>query len=98
MLDNNTILILLVCAAAVYYFFYYKTEHFSDETQSIIDKVYNYINANPKGEFVNYVNFLTSIGNTNLPLIDSDVHNTFKTLMKLNQFTKQSVIDEMKLN
>ena len=97
-MNNTTIFIL--CAVAIYfYFFVYKTEsmtNVSPQDQNVIDKLFDFIT--PETTFSDYVNFLSSIKNTNLHIIDNEVFATFKSLKKRKMFTKQDIITEMKLN
>ena len=68
----------------------------SDQT-SIMENVYLYIQNNPDDTFSDYINFLQSIGNINLNLIDNEVFVTFKLLKKRNMFTITDVQSAMKL-
>lgn len=80
---------------------FYKSENMtnvSSEQQLIIEKIFTYINNNPNAEFVDYINFLTSIKNTNLNIIDNEVFVTFKMLKKKNMFSIEDIKQAMKLN
>jgi hypothetical protein len=68
------------------------------EQQAVVNLVYDYINATPDSTFVDYINFLTGIKNTNLDIIDNEVFITFKMLQKRNLFSKEDVISAMKLS
>jgi len=97
---DSFIVILILCAAILLYiFFHFKKEsmtNVSEKDQIIIDSVFDYINAH-EGTFADYINFLTSIKNTNLNIIDSQVFATFNALKKRNLLTKQDIMSEMKL-
>ena len=82
--------------------FYYKNENMTNMTNpsdqtSIMENVYLYIQNNPDDTFSDYINFLQSIGNINLNLIDNEVFVTFKLLKKRNMFTITDVQSAMKL-
>jgi len=97
----NNVLIIIAIAIAVYFLLNNNTEkmtNITDEEQKRIDKVYNYIVNNPNSSFVDYINYLTSIKNTNLHIIDNEVFVTFKLLQKKNMFSKVDVISAMKLD
>jgi hypothetical protein len=67
------------------------------EQQQIIDKIYDYIINDPDITFVDYINFLSSVKNTNLNIIDNEVFVTFKLLQKKKMFSKDDIISAMKL-
>lgn len=97
---NNTIIFVVFAIVIYLYFFMYKKESMTNvsiEQQNIIDKLYDFINNHPNAKFSDYINFLSSIKNTNLHIIDNEVFVTFKSLKKRNSFKKQDIIDEMKL-
>lgn len=79
---------------------FYKSEYMtnvSSDQQSFIDKLYVYITDNPDITFSDYINFITSIKNTNLNIIDNEVYVTFKLLKKKNMFSKDDIKEAMKL-
>lgn len=97
-MDNNTIL-LIIALIAVYYFFFYSQENMTDltpEQQSFVDGLYNYINDNDL-TFEQYIQYLNSTRNTNLNIIDNEVFIAFKLAKKKGNFTKQMIMEEMKL-
>ena len=99
-MDNRISFILIIGVVVSFYFMFYKSEkltNVSSEDQSIIEKIFMYINNNPESEFVDYINFLTSIKNTNLDIIDNEVFVTFKVLKKKNMFTMDDIKVVMKL-
>lgn len=101
-MDNEIIFIIIVCILVFYYMFYYKNENMTNMTNpsdqtSIMENVYLYIQNNPDDTFSDYINFLQSIGNINLNLIDNEVFVTFKLLKKRNMFTITDVQSAMKL-
>lgn len=98
-MDNHIIFIIIVCIL-VFYFMFYKSEYMtnvSSDQQSFIDKLYVYITDNPDITFSDYINFITSIKNTNLNIIDNEVYVTFKLLKKKNMFSKDDIKEAMKL-
>jgi hypothetical protein len=99
-MDTSTILYLCISAAILLFiFFNYKKEsmtNVSDKDQLIIDAIFDYIN-DKEGTFADYINFLTSIKNTNLNIIDSQVFATFTALKKRKLLTKEDIVSEMKL-
>lgn len=100
-MNNVLIIIAIAIAIAVYFLLNNNTEKMSnitDEEQTQMDKVYNYIVNNPNSSFVDYINYLTSIKNTNLHIIDNEVFVTFKLLQKKNMFSKVDIISAMKLD
>lgn len=99
-MDKQIIFIIIICIIA-FYFIFYKTENMTNvtsEQQTIIENIFTYINNNPSAEFVDYINFLTSIKNTNLNIIDNEVFVTFKLLKKKNMFSIDDIKVAMKLN
>lgn len=99
---NNIIMITLAIVAitAAYYLFFYKIETMTNilpEQQAIVNLIYDYIITNPDGTFADYINFLISIKNTNLYIIDNEVFVTFKMLQKRKLFSKDDIISAMKL-
>jgi hypothetical protein len=98
-MHDNTILII-IALVAVYFFFFYKKEtmtNISSEQQKIVDQIYNSIVNNPDITFVDYINLLSSLKNTNLNIIDNEVFVTFKLLQKKKMFSKDDIISAMKL-
>lgn len=92
------IVIIIFCLLLVYYILSYKENlsNISNDDNIKIDSILIYLQTTDNS-FSQYISFLLSIKNTNLHLIDSDVFSTFKVFKKLNLLTKQSIIDEMKL-
>lgn len=91
---------IIIIIAVIYIFWFYTNEHMTnvpDESKLVVDKVYDFIVARPEATFEEYINFLVSIDNTNLHLINNDVFAGFKALQKKGRFSKQDVVDEMKL-
>jgi hypothetical protein len=71
-----------------------KIGNVSNEDVEIASKVVDYMNSTDN-DFVSYINYLTSIGNTNLNIISIDVFYEFKTLKKQNKLSMQNVLREM---
>jgi len=71
-----------------------KIGNVSNEDVELASKVVDYMNSTDN-DFVNYINYLTSIGNTNLNIISIDVFYEFKTLKKQNKLSMQNVLREM---
>jgi hypothetical protein len=69
-----------------------------NEVQSHVDSIYNLIKDYPDVTFNEYLDYLINIKNTNLHIIDSEVFSLFKALHKKGKFSKQDIIDEMKIN
>ena len=100
---NKTTILYLCIGIIILYVLFFNVPHtnekmtnISDKDQIIIDSVFDYINSHD-GTFADYINFLTSIKNTNLNIIDSQVFTTFIALKKRKLFTKEDIISEMKL-
>lgn len=96
----NNLIVIIVILVSIYYFFFYKTENMTNvepQQQQVIDQIYNYIVNNTDITLGDYINFLTSIKNTNLSIIDNEVFVTFKLLQKKNMFSKNDIISAMKL-
>jgi hypothetical protein len=68
----------------------------SEGDQNVIDRLMGFITVDTT--FGDYINFLSSIKNTNLHIIDNEVFATFKSLKKRNNLTKKEIMNEMKLN
>lgn len=98
-MDNKTIFYLSIGAIIFYIFFFgYKKEsmtNISEENQKVVDALFDYIT--PETTFADYINFLTSIKNTNLNIIDNDVFSSIKALKKKGLLKKEDIISEMKL-
>ncbi len=95
-MDNNLILLALVLFA-VYYFFFNTKEKLTDltpEQQTFVDGLYDFIN-NRDVTFEEYLQYLNSVQNINLKIIDNEVFVGFKIAKKKGQFTKQSIAAEM---
>lgn len=93
---------IIIIIIILYYCFVYSnnesmTNELPDIQQQFIDSLYNYINNNDNINFIDYINFLTSLKNTNLNIIDNDVFTEFKILKKRKLFSKQDIITQMKL-
>lgn len=96
---SNTHIFIIIAVAFILYLFMYKKDTFnniSDETRDQIDKIYDYIVFNDPS-YTDYLNFLISIHNTNLHLIDSEVFALFKGSKKRSTFTKEMILEEMKI-
>jgi hypothetical protein len=95
------ILIIIAIMVLVYFLLNNNTEkmtNITDKEQEQINKVYNYVVDNQNSSFADYINYLTSIKNTNLHIIDNEVFVTFKLLQKKNMFSKDDIISAMKLD
>lgn len=67
-----------------------------DENNMVIaKKVYKYYMDTKELDFVDYVNYLTSIGNTNLELIELEVFYELKSYKKKGKLTVNSVLNIM---
>ena len=96
---SNTHIFIIIAVAFILYLFIYKKDRFdniSDKTRNQIDEIYNYI-LNNDPSYTDYLNYLISIHNTNLHLIDSEVFALFKGSKKRGTFTKEMIIEEMKI-
>jgi ABC-type dipeptide/oligopeptide/nickel transport system permease component len=96
---TNTHLLILIAIVFAYFFFFKKDtfQNVSPEINQQIDQIYDYImNNDPK--YTNYLDFLISIHNTNLELINAEVFSLFKGAKKRNMFTKEMILEEMKLS
>lgn len=98
-MNNNQIIFIIFICVISFYFMFYKSENLTNVSseQSVIEQIFMYINNNPTGEFIDYINFLSSIKNTNLHIIDNEVFVTFKLLKKKNMFTTDDIKSAMKL-
>lgn len=65
------------------------------ENKEIAKKVYQYFVDHKTVDFVDYINFLTSIKNTNLDIIDLEVFYELKSLNKKGKLTLESILNEM---
>ena len=94
-IDRNAyyIIFTFVIVLALYWYFT-STETLENTDSPEVDLIFNYINST-NGTFADYINYLTSIKNTNLNLIDTIVFATFLSRKKKGKFTKQDIIDEM---
>lgn len=101
--DYITIIHVVIIFLSVYFIFLIinsnndnieKIGNVSNEDVEIASKVVDYMNSTDN-DFVSYINYLTSIGNTNLNIISVDVFYEFKILKKQNKLTIQNVIREM---
>lgn len=97
---NNTILsiIIIVAFLSLYYFLFHTKESMTNVSfeQQTINNIYIYISNNPDITFADYINFLISIKNTNLHLIDNQKFLSFKILQKRNLFVKNDIENAMK--
>lgn len=66
-----------------------------DKNTEVAKQVYKYFIDNNNIDFVDYINFLTSIKNTNLKIIDLEVFYELKSLKKKGKLTLDSVRSEM---
>lgn len=91
--------IYIAIALVLAYFFLFKKDKFenvSPEINTQIDQIYDYImNNDPK--YTDYLDFLIEIHNTNLELINAEVFSLFKGAKKRNTFTKEMILEEMKI-
>lgn len=53
--------------------------------------ILNFFKKSDNYDFVDYINYLTSIKNTNLRIINQETFYEFKTLNKLNKLTLQDI-------
>jgi hypothetical protein len=98
--ENLTVIVGVVAVVVVYYLFINKTEKMTNvsiEQQQVINDIYKYIVNNPNVNFPDYIEFLLSIKNTNLNIIDNEVFVTFKLLQKKKMFSITDIISAMKL-
>jgi len=68
----------------------------NDKNTVIAKQVYRYFVDKNNMDFVDYINFLTAIKNTNLNIIDLEVFYEFKLLKKNNKLTLDSILNAMK--
>jgi hypothetical protein len=68
----------------------------NDKNTVIAKQVYRYFIDKNNMDFVDYINFLTAIKNTNLNIIDLEVFYEFKLLKKNNKLTLDSILNAMK--
>jgi hypothetical protein len=95
-----TVAFIILAVLVIFYFLFLKTEGMSNvspETQLHVDQIYTYIMNNPDLTFSDYINFLTSIKNTNLEIIDNEIFVSFKLLHKRNMLSKDDILSSMKL-
>ena len=98
---NRTVYILLVLALGylIYIVMNKKNEGvenvYDEKTNMIAKKVYKYYMDKDNFDFVDYINYLTSIGNTNLELIELEVFYELKSLKKKGTLTLENVLNEM---
>jgi hypothetical protein len=95
---TNTHIIIIVILLFSYFLFFKKEsyENVSPEINTQIDQIYDYI-MNNDPTYIDYLNFLINIHNTNILLVNSEVFALFKGAKKRNTFTKEMIIEEMKL-
>ena len=67
----------------------------NDKNTEVAKQVYKYFIDTKNIDFVDYINFLTSIKNTNLKIIDLEVFYELKSLKKKGKLTLDSVRGEM---
>jgi hypothetical protein len=101
---KNYLIIALVIIFLVYIFNNYKSfqfkenlENVSPENKLIIDQIYDYFMNDKATKYTAYLDFLISIKNKNLSLINSDVFSNFKFLRKRNELTKNDIAKEMNI-
>jgi len=100
--DYKTLMYVVIIFLSVYFLFLIinsndnieKIGNVSNEDVELASKVVDYMNSTDN-DFVSYINYLTSIGNTNLNIISIDVFYEFKTLKKQNKLSMQNVLREM---
>ena len=68
----------------------------NDKNTVTAKQVYRYFIDKNNMDFVDYINFLTAIKNTNLNIIDLEVFYEFKLLKKNNKLTLDSILNAMK--
>lgn len=91
--------IYIAIALLLAYLFLFKKDKFenvSPEINTQIDQIYNYIMSND-AKYTDYLDFLIEIGNTNLEIINAEVFALFKGAKKRNTFTKEMILEEMKI-
>jgi len=67
-----------------------------DKNTEVAKQVYKYFIDNNNIDFVDYINFLTSIKNTNLKIIDLEVFYELKSLKKKGKLILGSILNLMK--
>jgi len=102
-MEMNKILIYVLLGLVVGYALYELTKTKEKITNVDNDKntvtakqVYRYFIDKNNMDFVDYINFLTAIKNTNLNIIDLEVFYEFKLLKKNNKLTLDSILNAMK--
>lgn len=91
--------IYIIIALVLAYFFLFKKDKFenvSPEINTQIDQIYDYI-MNNDAKYTDYLDFLITIRNTNLEIINAEVFSLFKAAKKRNTFTKEMILEEMKI-
>ena len=68
----------------------------NDKNTVIAKQVYRYFVDKNNMDFVDYINFLTAIKNTNLNIIDLEVFYEFKLLKKKNKLKLDNKLNEIK--
>jgi hypothetical protein len=102
-MEMNKILIYVLLGLVVGYALYELTKTKekitnvdNDKNTVIAKQVYRYFVDKNNMDFVDYINFLTAIKNTNLNIIDLEVFYEFKLLKKNNKLTLDSILNAMK--
>jgi hypothetical protein len=90
------IFLILLLAFIIYYFFtnYESFTNLSIQDQDFVSKLFDYINNNDLS-YGDYLQYLNSVKNTNLKIIDNEVFVGFKIAKKNKTFTKESISSEM---
>jgi len=71
-------------------------ERFDTPTQILIRKVYDYITTDRSSDnYEQYLQFLTSIGNTNLQLINHETYLLFRALRRKGALTADFIAQEI---
>ena len=94
----NGIILVAICLLILYIISQYIKQQINNNTyDNNVTLIYNYImNHDTKDtNYLDYIEFLKSIKNTNLNVIRQESYHTFNVLKKHNLFTKKSIIDEM---
>lgn len=102
-MEMNKILIYVLLGLVIGYALYELTKTKekitnvdNDKNTVIAKQVYRYFVDKNNMDFVDYINFLTAIKNTNLNIIDLEVFYEFKLLKKNNKLTLDSILNAMK--
>ena len=94
-------IIVIVIGFVIYNMYIGKKKETFDSTLSKRDSdnaklILDFINqSNDKTTYVDYINYLVSIKNTNLKIINQETYHELKTLKKLNKLSSNDIMNMM---